>query len=121
MPEYTDEQKLLRMIASIQPHKLGTFRDKDEIIIPSEGMRTKRVTNVDLTHTMDQQWKIREAIRIRNVYTDQYGFIILRRGPDHYMLFHHRKYVASTYTMEACKLISTVLLNDKLKSRSYAK
>lgn len=60
-----------------------------------------------LKEDMRQNWS-----QSRYGYYDQFHFRI-ERG-DKYKLYWHEIYITETHTLQAAKIISTVLLNDKI-------
>lgn len=62
----------------------------------------------ELKENMQQVWKS-ECV---GTYHDQYGNRIIKRGK--YFLYHKDRLLVDTYSLEAAKEISLVLINDRI-------
>jgi hypothetical protein len=97
----------------LQYKKLGSFRDKDKMI-PGHSLKSLRMTEDEVFSHMGQTW-MREIVDGQETEKDQYGFRIVHVNGRRYSLFHNDEYVISTYTLQAIRSISRVLLNDKIR------
>lgn len=72
---------------------------------------TKSKPKEEYKESIGQDWRktTRDNVWIEK---DQYGYII--EIGQHYSLFHQDKFILKTNSKEAAKLISTILLNDKI-------
>ena len=62
---------------------------------------------IELKEPMQQMWRKTEG-----GFEDQYGFYIKKAG--RYFLFKGDKFLVTTYSLEAAKEISLVLINDRI-------
>jgi hypothetical protein len=78
-------------------------------------MRRVKVTSEDLKESLQQKWRNNGV----DGYDDQYGFEIYRKGncPRMFKLYWKGTYITQTFSMNAAKEISLVLLNDLLHSK----
>jgi hypothetical protein len=99
-----------------KPPASGSFRDKDDYVT-RESMETSarsvKLSIEEAFEVMDQHWTML-YINGYTMYEDQYGFSILARHATQFELYHKNEYILSTYTLNGCKFVSLVLLNDKL-------
>jgi hypothetical protein len=80
-------------------------------------IRRMNVTTEDLKEPLQQKWRNNGV----DGYTDQYGFQIIRtaNGQKMFKLYWKETYITQTYSINAAKEISLVLLNDLIHCKQY--
>ena len=81
-----------------------------------ELFRTRSIEWSEALETLGQNWKKGLTTDKDSMYEDQYGFMIVTNSPRSHDLFHNGEYLITTHTLDGAKYISTILINDKIKS-----